>query len=113
MQSECHKCGAPTAQGEPFCGRCGAVVGMRDPAGRPEDASPSFAPTVAGKPARAAHAAPKQAPRPPQAPTNSPTKTRATAVVGARDGGTRYFAAGFVAVLLGLLLLWLWTNSGG
>ena len=108
MQTECHKCGAPTTQGEPFCGRCGAVVGMRDPARRPEDASPSFAPTVVGKPPKAAAA--KRSPRPPQTQTKAPTKADADAR-GA--GGARYFVVGFVAVLLFLLLLWLWTNAGG
>jgi len=110
MQTECHKCGAPTGQGEPFCGRCGAVVGMRDSARRPEDASPSFAPTVVGKPPKAAHAAPKQAPRTPQIQTKTPTRPDS----GTRDGGgARYFVAGFAAVLLVLLLLWLWTKAGG
>jgi hypothetical protein len=110
MQTECHKCGAPTTQGEPFCGRCGAVIGMRDSARRPEDASPSFAPTVAGKPPKAARAAAKQSPRP----TQTQTKTPTTAGANARDGGgALYFVVGFVAVLLLLLLLWLWTNAGG
>lgn len=118
MQSECHKCGAPTAQGEPFCGRCGAVVGMRDPARRPEDTSPSFAPTVAGKPpggaaARVTHAAPKRAARPPRTPARAQTKTRASAgATASGPGSARHFVVGFVAVLLVLLLLWLWTNSG-
>ena len=85
---------------------------MRDSARRPEDASPSFAPTVTGKPPRAAAA--KRSPRPPQTRTKTPA-TKPTGA-GANDraaGGAVYLVVGFVGVLLVLLLLWLWTNAGG
>jgi hypothetical protein len=107
-ENECHKCGAAVAAGEPFCGRCGAVVGMHDAAPKTSDTSADFARTVVGKarkgaPRRTAPAPPRQA-------------AGRTAVERAAGGSNaRYAAIGFVVVLLvgGLLLLWLWTNSNG
>ena len=119
MENKCHKCGAPVASGEPFCGRCGAVVGMRDAAPKPDQSSPDFAATFVGKqPATkrrpTSPGITKERTMPPHE-SSAPAGTRPEA--GRAGGGSRarYAVIGFVAVLLvgGLLLLLLWLNSGG
>ena len=117
MDNKCHKCGAPVAAGEPFCGRCGAVVGMRDAAPKPDQSSPNFAATVVGKqppsrrptsPGVTKERAAPPAPRPPAGHAEAAGKAGGAS-------GTRYAVIGFVVVLLlgGLVLLLLWLNSGG
>ncbi|HLM55638.1 MAG TPA: zinc ribbon domain-containing protein [Pyrinomonadaceae bacterium] len=118
MENKCHKCGAPVAAGEPFCGRCGAVVGMRDAAPKPDQSSPDFAATVVGKQptTKRRPTSPgitKERALPPEA--AAPPRPRPEAPRAGGGSSARYAVIGFVAVLLvgGLLLLLLWFNSGG
>lgn len=118
MENKCHKCGAPVGAGEPFCGRCGAVVGMRDAAPKPDQSSPDFAATVIGKqpPTKRRPTSPgitKERTLPPE--VAAPTGPRPEAPGAGGGSSARHAVIGFVAVLLvgGLLLLLLWLNSGG
>ncbi|HEV2863254.1 MAG TPA: zinc ribbon domain-containing protein [Pyrinomonadaceae bacterium] len=117
MENKCHKCGAPVKTGEPFCGRCGAVVGMRDAAAKPDQSSPDFAATVVGKqPAKRRPTSPAiTKERTVPADLAAATRPRPEAGKGGGGSSARYAVIGFVAVLLvgGLLLLLLWLNSGG
>lgn len=118
MENKCHKCGAPVAAGEPFCGRCGAVVGMRDAAPKPDQSSPDFAATIIGKQPAAKRrptspGVTKERTLPPEA--AAPPRPRPEAPGAGGGSSTSYAVIGFVAVLLlgGLILLLLWFNSGG
>ena len=115
MDNKCHKCGAPAAAGEPFCGRCGAVVGMRDAAPKPDESSPNFAATVVGKIPPARRPTSPGITKERAAPATPPAPPRPGPAKAGGGSSTRYAVIGFVAVLLvgGLILLLLWLNSGG
>jgi len=117
MDNKCHKCGAPVAAGEPFCGRCGAVVGMRDAAPKPDQSSPNFAATIVGKvpPARRPTSPGITKERPSPETEAAPARPSPETAKAGGGSSTRYAVIGFVAVLVvgGLILLLLWLNSGG
>lgn len=48
MEITCHKCGARAAEGQAFCSKCGAVIGMADASGG-DDASWNMAATMVGQ----------------------------------------------------------------
>jgi hypothetical protein len=111
METRCQKCDAPADTEQPFCSKCGAVVGMSD-AGQSRGEGWDMAATVVGQ-----KLPPMSQPRSSAAAQPSrPVQADAPPAPATRGGNTVLLAViGFVAVLLigGLLILLLYLNSQG
>jgi hypothetical protein len=110
METRCQKCGAPANADQPFCSKCGAVVGMSD-AGQSRGEGWDMAATVVGQ-----KLPPMSQPRSSAAAAQPSRAVQADATPApAASGGNTVLLAviGFVAVLLigGLLILLLYLNS--
>lgn len=112
METLCGKCGASLRDGQAFCTKCGAVVGMSD-ARRAEDSSPNLAATIIGHKLPAMQTPRREAPPVSQSAERAPARAPRTPPVplepSARKGNTLlYIVLGFMAVfVIGGLLLFL------
>jgi hypothetical protein len=109
METRCEKCGASVNAEQPFCSKCGAVVGMAGAKPKRDEGWDMVA-TVVGKKGDALPSPSKPTAPKPRASRTDATHTQAAPVAPTARGSNTVMLAviGFVVVLLiGGLLIWL------